>query len=113
MYNICTIIYSLDQKAETTRTCQTSKGRTATHSLEMSTRYFTRQDIRYCSSKGRTAAHSIEMSTRYTTRQDMRYCSSKGRTAAHSIEMSTRYTTRQARDARCLPCSTTVHVSSH
>ena len=60
MYNICTIIYSLDQKAETTRTCQTSKGRTATHSLEMSTRYTTRQDMRYCSSKGRTAAHSIE-----------------------------------------------------
>ena len=86
MYNICTIIYSLDQKAETTRTCQTSKGRTATHLLELN--------------------------TRYTTRQDIRYCSSKGRTAAHSIEMSTRYTTRQARDARCLPCSTTVHVSS-
>ena len=88
MYNICTILYSLDQKAETTRTCQTSKGRTATHSLEMSTRYTTRQDMRYCSSKGRS-------------------------TAAHSIEMSTRYTTRQARDARCSPASTTVHVSSH
>ena len=33
MYNICTIIYSLDQKAETTRTCQTSKGRTAIQKL--------------------------------------------------------------------------------
>ena len=80
--------YSAGILGASNSTCQTSKGRTATHLLEMSTRYTTRQDIRYCSSKGRTAAHSIEMSTRYTT-------------------------TRQAWDARCLPCSTTVHVSSH